>query len=635
MDNDEVSLQDLIYVLIRGWKVILLSTFFSLFLVLIYLNLPMSEESIYETNASMVINSKIYAIIDGGVEVSGKNDIYLSQKMVNTYRVILLSDNVLEKVNKDLGTDINISLMRSWLTVSSPKDTEVIMVSVKNNDPQLAADIANSMMRVAPQVISETVEVGCIKVLDEAKVPAVSKAQGKNNLLYLAIGSIIGFMFGVFITLFFHFIKPKVKNRKELIELIGINCLGEISHYKDKKNSFAEEYNVLTETVIHTCTQSNIKTIAVTSAAPEEGKTSVSVNLALCMALAGKKTLLIDFDFYKAGVLGRFKIHPDKYLMDVLKGEISYSKAVIKEVKTGLYIIFSEKGKIGDIGLLNSAKMKEFFESIENDYDFIIIDTPPVLIQSEAVSLSKYIDGVIMVVRQETASIMDILEAKNKILEVGANIIGGVINDIRYLIGTEYGYKYSYRNYYYDLKREKNNKKLIWKKMITSILFLLMILCICYFATRTGEQIIKMSDDSMNFIFSKMEKLGFIENIIQSYDGKTSEITSYGAEVGYWAKAMEHWIHSILFFIFTVVTLSLLGAYGVKPLYSAVSTIVLFVIFSVCNEYYQSLFIDGRGYEFQDVVFSLAGMIAGFAAYGLFKFLAEGRQKKKKKVKAV
>ena len=68
MDNDEVSLQDLIYVLIRGWKVILLSTLFSLFLVLIYLNLPMSEESIYETNASMVINSKIYAIIDGGVK---------------------------------------------------------------------------------------------------------------------------------------------------------------------------------------------------------------------------------------------------------------------------------------------------------------------------------------------------------------------------------------------------------------------------------------------------------------------------------------------------------------------------------------------------------------------------------------
>ena len=95
--NDEISLQDLIYVVIKGWKVIFISTFIFIALTLVYVNLPISKENIYETNASMVINSKTY-IINKEIEVSGENNIYLSQKMVNTYRVILLSDNVLERV---------------------------------------------------------------------------------------------------------------------------------------------------------------------------------------------------------------------------------------------------------------------------------------------------------------------------------------------------------------------------------------------------------------------------------------------------------------------------------------------------------------------------------------------------------
>ena len=96
-----------------------------------------------------------------------------------------------------------------------------------------------------------------------------------------------------------------------------------------------------------------------------------------------------------------------------------------------------------------------------------------------------------MVARQETAPIIDIIEAKNRILNVGAEIIGGVVNDIRYLVGTEYSHKYYYaHNYYYSFNKEKENKKILWKKTVSSILFLLMIVCIIYFATRTGEEIL-------------------------------------------------------------------------------------------------------------------------------------------------
>ena len=633
MDHQgEVDLKDLLYLVIKGWKVILASLCFCLFLAFAYSNLPISGDINYETNASMVINSKTVSVIDGEVEFSA-NNVYLSQKMVNTYRVILLSDNVLEKVSLDLGIDTPPTLIRSWMTVSSPKDTEVIMVSVKNQDPQLAADIANAIMRVAPQVIRETVEVGSINVLDEAKVSKFPQIGRKNSPLNMAIGGMLGLMLGGIIVFALNFLRPKLKNKLEMKEMLSLNCLGEIPHVKNMFNklvtnkfldpSFIEGYKVLTEMVIHTSEQSNIKTLIVTSAVSGEGKTTVAVNLALSMRLADKKTLLIDFDCYKKGVKGLFWLKPDKYLIDILNGDLHYSQGVIEDPLTDLHLILSDKGRFFGMDVLNSPKMKEVFENIKNDYDYIIIDTPPALIQSEAVSLSKYTDGVLLVAKQETASISDILETKDKINDVGAKIIGCVLNDIRYLVGTDYSNKYAYsKKYYYDDNKKTNQKEYLWKKTITSVLFLLMVFFISYFATRTGEQIIQMSDNSMNYIFSKMEQFGFLEDTIQVFDGKTSdEMTGHGAEIGYWAKAMEHWIHSIFFFILTIVTMSLLGAYRVRAFYSVIITLALFAFLAVGNEYYQSLYIEGRQYEFRDVVFSMVGMTVGFATYGIYRLM--------------
>lgn len=502
MDKSEINLQDILYVIIKGWKVILTSVLFCVLIAFVYTNLTFLGGVWYATNASMVINTKTYTIIDGKIQISSENNVYLSQKMVNTYSVILLSDNVLEKVNLDLGIDIPPAVMKSWLAVTSPKDTEVIMVSVKNQDPQLAADIANSIMRVAPQVIRETVDVGSINVLDEAKVPASPLIGRSNGLLNMSIGAILGLLLGGFIVMRLDFLIPKLKNKIEMVDKLSINCLGEIPHAKNfnknNKNplitnrnadpSFVEGYKNLTEMVMHSSEKSNAKTMIVISAVPGEGKTSVSVNLALSMALAGKKVLLVDFDCYKKGVMELFDLRPKNFLIDILDGYVSCIQGVIEDPKTGLHIIFSDKDKLFGMNLINSLNIKEFFKDAKKGYDYIIVDTPSAIIQSEAVSLTKYIDGVILVVKQETATISGIINTMDKFKNVGAKIIGGVLNDIRYLVGAEYNNKYYHsQNYHYYGNKEKHSERTLLKKIICSILFLLMVFSIVYFATITGE----------------------------------------------------------------------------------------------------------------------------------------------------
>lgn len=477
-NNDEVNLRDLLYLLTNGWKILLISVVLCLSLAFTY---TYFQDIYYETNASMVINAKTYTVVEGKVEISGPNNIVLAKNMVDTYRLILTSDNVLDKVKLDLGIDTPTKRIKDCLTVSSPKDTGVIVVTVKNQDPQLAADLANSIMRVAPDVITETVEVGSINVLDQAKVPMVPLP--RKMTLNLAIGVVSGLMLGAFIVLLWGFLRPKVKSKIDLKEQLDLNCLGEIPHIKNKKrnkkhiqnvlvtakgidNGFVEGYKTLTEMVLHVSEQLNIKTLMVTSALPEEGKTNVAVNLALSMASAGKKTLLVDFDCYRDDLLNLMELKPAKFLMDILNGDVPYRQAVIEDHDTGLHLIVSEKGKSLNINLLNTPKIKDVVADIINEYDYIIADTPPVLIQSEALSLLKHINSVLFVVRQEKATMMDIENAKDKILNAGANVIGCVLNDIRYLIGTEYSYKYGYYGKYYYGDKAKHRKKSLRKRMI-------------------------------------------------------------------------------------------------------------------------------------------------------------------------
>lgn len=616
MFDRETSLHDIIYSIIKGWKIIAISVLVCLFISIIYVSLFINRDAYYITNASMVINSKTYSLVDGVLKISRENDVYLAQKMVNTYRVILLSDNVLEKVNLDLGINIPSSLIRSWVSVSSPRDTEVITVTVINKDPKLAADIANSIMRVAPQVIRETVEVGSINVLDKAKVPKIPVKTSKIKIfLYIILGSMLGIPFGGIITLIISIFNPKLKNKKEVTKLLSLKCLGEIPHVKEGGNkdrddilitngnlapSYKEEYKNLTELVIHACENEGINTLIVTSAVPEEGKTNVSVNLALSMASAGKKTLLIDFDCYQEGIMRLLKQKSERYLNDIISGEISYTEAIIEEPETGLHMIFSEKGKHLDYNLMNSPMVENLFKIIKIEYDYVIIDTPPVLLQTDAVLLSKYIDGVILVAKQEAANISSIIEARDKVRSIGAKIIGCVLNDIRYLIGTEYKSKYSYSKTYYNGNREGKkfskvylyNIVIVGIKIISIVLLLLTVFVFIYFTTRTDEEITRIIDKIMNFI------------------------ARHGFEMAYTTQAMEYWIYGILYFIFTTVTLITLKVYGIKTLYVVVITPILFLLLAFGGEYYQALFVAGRMYEIKDVAFSILGMAASFAVYG-------------------
>lgn len=459
-NDTEIDIKEVLYVIKR--KIWLIIIFIAVFANMGFFYSVLNYKPVYTAKASMVVNSKQIKILDGKAQLT--NDIYLSEKMVNTYHVILLSDRLLNMINKDLDKQYSLDEMRSWINISSPKDTEVITVTVKNNNPQLAANIANEIMKYAPKVISETVEVGSINVVDYAPVPNV--AEIPKTKLNIAIGGILGLFLGVLVVLTIEFMFPKVKNKDDICSKLGFQIFAEIPNIKLAKSEisskfflinenidikFKEAFNILDLRMKYLEKHKNIKKILVTSALEKEGKTTVSINLAMLLAKEGKKVLFLESDMYRPNIIKKLKKEKKekKTFKDLLQEAVSIDDCIIKHKKLGVDIIAAGQIEENTSNLFNTSKLKKIFKILEEKYDYIVIDTPPAYILSDAITLSTYSDAIFMVVRQEHANINIIKETKQNFKNIGIEIEGAILNDIRYSSGDnkyKYKYKYKYNN---------------------------------------------------------------------------------------------------------------------------------------------------------------------------------------------
>ena len=200
----------------------------------------------------------------------------------------------------------------------------------------------------------------------------------------------------------------------------------------------------------------NCKTIMLVSALSGEGKTTVSINLAVTLAKNGKKVLLCDCDMRRPKVQRylRIKASSQSGVSTVLNGSCAIDNAIGYVEELGIYVMLSGPIPPNPSELLSSEKTNAVLEELKTKFDYIICDTPPVAIISDAIAFSKYIDGAVFVARQNYASKKEIADAINKLKAVDANLLGVVLNDYDSKIDASYKYDkyYSYKYYYAEDK---------------------------------------------------------------------------------------------------------------------------------------------------------------------------------------
>jgi len=227
--------------------------------------------------------------------------------------------------------------------------------------------------------------------------------------------------------------------------------------HTDPKSPVSEAYRTLRTNIQFLSLDNPIKTIIVTSAGPGEGKTTTVINLAIAMAQSGSKVLLIDGDLRKPALHRIFSIPNEPGLTYVLVSGLSYKEGISSTYIEGLEILPVGIIPPNPSELLASDKMKQLLKEVGKDYDFVLMDSSPAAVVTDACILSTMVDGTILVCASGQAPIDGAKRAKELLENVNANIIGVVLNKIP---TNRKGYsQYYYYYQYYEESISKQGKK--------------------------------------------------------------------------------------------------------------------------------------------------------------------------------
>lgn len=215
---------------------------------------------------------------------------------------------------------------------------------------------------------------------------------------------------------------------------------------------FVETYNSLRTNILFSCVSKHYRKIVITSSIPGEGKSTVAINLAISLTNAGYRVLLVDCDLRKPSL--------HRYLQTGSKTQgLTTALLEIAEIGQCLFrlkdigIDFIPSGPIPPhpAELLGSAKMASIIDTLSKRYDYILFDTPPVSVVTDAAVLSKLADGVVLVIRHHFTTVDAAQTAKSNLDHVGADVIGTVINQFK---AKKSGIAYkSYHKYEYDYQK--------------------------------------------------------------------------------------------------------------------------------------------------------------------------------------
>jgi capsular exopolysaccharide synthesis family protein len=241
------------------------------------------------------------------------------------------------------------------------------------------------------------------------------------------------------------------------VNVLAVNNLKDLITIENPKSPVSESYRTLRTNIMFSSLDKKVQTIMVTSSGPEEGKSTVASNLAVIMAQSGSKTIIIDCDLRKPRLHKVFQVSNQIGLSNYLIGEATIADVVKQATVENLQILPSGVKPPNPAELVGSGKMRAFVESLKQYYDYIILDTPPVVIVTDAQLVSQYADGSLLVIAAGEVEREASMKAKELLTKVNAKILGVVLNKVD---GNSNGrYKYYY-HYYYDEQGSKHKKKI-------------------------------------------------------------------------------------------------------------------------------------------------------------------------------
>jgi len=309
--------------------------------------------------------------------------------------------------------------------------------------------------------ISGELKTSNIRIVDAAEMPRVPESPRKlANLLMALFG---GAFLGIGLAFFFEYLDSRIKQPDEIKTQLGLPFLGMIPAFVAKDTTgppligngmpheFSEAFRGIRTNLLFSSAEAGSKSIVVTSTGPGEGKSVVSSNIAMSLALAGQRVLLIDADMRRPKIHELFGVSIEPGLSNVMVGDAKASETVKRTLTPNLWLLSSGKHPPNPAELLGSRRFKDFMVSLGDHFDWIIIDTPPVMAVTDASVIAHSATGVVFVVGAEMTGKGAAKTALEQLDSARARFVGGVLNRVDVRRNPYYysrHYRQEYKNYF-------------------------------------------------------------------------------------------------------------------------------------------------------------------------------------------
>lgn len=385
-----------------------------------------------------------------------------SQNQVRSYALLATMPVVLQPVIDDLGLTSSTAQLAAQINTTTPPETVVLEISVTDPDPNRAAAVANAVTTQLSETVASLssddtpgtpADPAALKVkattVAAAGVP--TKPSSPNWPRNLALGFFGGMALAAGFVVLRELLNTKVKTEADVARVDpDMAVLGLVSHDPGVKKhpvldigdrgGRAESLRRLRSNLEYLNYDGRLRSLVITSALPNEGKTMVSVNLALTMA-ESQRVVLIDADLRNPSVGDLLGLEGSVGLSTVLSGQISAADAIQGWGRGRLDVITAGQIPPNPSELLGSQAMAKLLESLlgEGGYDIVLLDTAPILPVSDSTVLSKFADGAIVVASAKVATRHQLGQALRAFSRSGARILGVVLNQTH---ETHDGYYY-------------------------------------------------------------------------------------------------------------------------------------------------------------------------------------------------
>lgn len=419
-----------------------------------------SFKPVYKVSATFTVQTQ--DISASGTGITSYSYYYnrsTAEQLSNTFPYILESNLLQSAVCEDLG----IESLPASITATSVEGTNMFTMQAVGKDPQSTYNVLISAMENYPSVAEYVIGSSKLVMISEPVIPD-TPSNSRGTVRNAVLGFLIGIILSCGIIAFYAIARDTIRTKKDIQEKINQNCIGILPKVTFKKynkevdrsilidnpltgDSFMETVRQLRNSIVSELDEMS-KTILFTSASPEEGKTTVSTNLAIALAKMEKRVILIDADIRNPSV-EKSIIKYEKYNKSGLD---SYSQ--IKNVPDlGINIMTFTVTEDNMWKVINTEYLEKIIEDLKQKYDYVIIDAPPCALVSDPITIASVVDTTILVIKQDTVRTTRIKYAIDSLQSVNANILGCVLNSAASgIMGYGYyygGYGYAYNRYGY------------------------------------------------------------------------------------------------------------------------------------------------------------------------------------------